>query len=84
MVNLIRVRRVGNQVYREGRRSPDFHVATIDMVQRGDFRWMAAVRSNKIISSPLLEAILRNRTVGNEMIQLVDALFQKLDDRQTT
>jgi hypothetical protein len=43
---------------------------------------MAALRSNKIVSIPLLEAISRNRIVDDEMIQIVDGLFQKVADRE--
>ena len=59
-----------------------YGLGAIDMVHRGEFGCMAALRSNKIVSIPLLEAISRNRTVDNEMIQIVDGLFQKVDDRQ--
>jgi hypothetical protein len=63
MVNLIRVRRVGNQVYREGRRAPDFHMTAVDIVHRRDFRWMAAVRSNKILSIPFTPSHLAQSRV---------------------
>jgi hypothetical protein len=59
MVNLIRVRRVGNQVYREGQRAPDFHMATVDIVHRLDFRCMGTVAPTKSSRSPSLEAISR-------------------------
>src|ERR1700691_2820231 len=56
-----------------------YGLGAIDMVHRGEFGRMAALRSNKIVSIPLLEAISRNRTVDAEMIQIVDGLFQKAD-----
>jgi 6-phosphofructokinase 1 len=59
-----------------------YGLGAIDMVHRGEFGCMAALRSNKIVSSPLLEAISRNRIVDDEMIQIVDGLFQKLADRE--
>jgi 6-phosphofructokinase 1 len=59
-----------------------YGLGAIDMVHRGEFGRMAALHSNKIVSIPLLEAISRNRTVDDEMIQIVDGLFQKADDRQ--
>jgi ATP-dependent phosphofructokinase / diphosphate-dependent phosphofructokinase len=59
-----------------------YGLGAIDMVHRGEFGRMAALRSNKIVSIPLLEAISRNRVVDDEMIQMVDGLFQKLSDRQ--
>ncbi len=43
---------------------------------------MAALRSNKIVSITLSEAISSNRVVDNEMIQIVDGLFEKASDKQ--
>jgi 6-phosphofructokinase 1 len=59
-----------------------YGLGAIDMVHRGEFGCMAALRSNKIVSIPLIEAISRNRVVDDEMIQIIDGLFQKADDRQ--
>jgi ATP-dependent phosphofructokinase / diphosphate-dependent phosphofructokinase len=60
-----------------------YGLGAIDMVHRGEFGCMAALRSNKIVSIPLLEAISKNRIVDNEMIQIVDGLFEKSIDKQT-
>lgn len=54
-----------------------YGLGAIDMVHRNEFGCMAALRSNKIVSIPLKEAISRNRTVDDEMIQIVDGLFEK-------
>jgi hypothetical protein len=51
------------------------------MVHRGEFGCMAALRANKIVSIPLVEAISRNRIVDDEMIQVVDGLLPKAEDR---
>jgi phosphofructokinase-like protein len=59
-----------------------YGLGAIDMVHRGEFGCMAALRANKIVSIPLIEAISRNRVVDDEMIKIVDGLFQKADDRQ--
>jgi len=59
-----------------------YGLGAIDMVHRGEFGCMAALRANKIVSIPLIEAISRNRIVDDEMIQIVDGLFQKLADRE--
>jgi phosphofructokinase-like protein len=59
-----------------------YGLGAIDMVHRGEFGCMAALRANKIVSIPLIEAISRNRTVDDEMIQIVDGLFQKVADRE--
>ena len=59
-----------------------YGLGAIDMVHRGEFGCMAALRSNKIVSIPLLEAISRNRTVDSEMIHMVDGLFPKVHDRE--
>ncbi|HTS37254.1 MAG TPA: 6-phosphofructokinase [Candidatus Solibacter sp.] len=55
-----------------------YGLGAIDMVHRGEFGCMAALRSNKIVSIPLKEAISKNRTVDNEMIQIVDGLFEEI------
>ena len=55
-----------------------YGLGAIDMVHRGEFGCMAALRSNKIVSIPLIEAISRNRVVDNEMIQIVDGLFEEI------
>jgi ATP-dependent phosphofructokinase / diphosphate-dependent phosphofructokinase len=58
-----------------------YGLGAIDMVHRGEFGCMAALRANKIVSIPLVEAISRNRTVDDEMIQIVDGLMPKAEDR---
>jgi ATP-dependent phosphofructokinase / diphosphate-dependent phosphofructokinase len=60
-----------------------YGLGAIDMVHRGDFGCMAALRANKIVSVRLVEAISRNRTVDDEMIQIVDGLLPKAEERQT-
>jgi ATP-dependent phosphofructokinase / diphosphate-dependent phosphofructokinase len=55
-----------------------YGLGAIDMVHRGEFGCMAALRSNKIVSIPLKEAISKNRVVDNEMIQIVDGLFEEI------
>ena len=47
----------------------------IDMVHRGEFGCMSALRSNKIVSIPLRDAIARNRTVDDEMIQVAEGIL---------
>jgi len=39
---------------------------------------MAALRNNKITSIPLKDAIARNRTVDDEMIEIADGLFEEI------
>jgi ATP-dependent phosphofructokinase / diphosphate-dependent phosphofructokinase len=58
-----------------------YGLGAIDMVHRGEFGCMAALRANKIVSIPLVEAISRNRTVDDEMVQIVDGLLPKAEDR---
>jgi ATP-dependent phosphofructokinase / diphosphate-dependent phosphofructokinase len=59
-----------------------YGLGAIDMVHRGEFGCMAALRANKIVSIPLVEAISRNRTVDDETIELVDGLLPKTEDKQ--
>jgi len=58
-----------------------YGLGAIDMAHRGQFGCMAALRSNKIVSIPLKEAIACNRTVDDEMIQIVDGLFEELGSK---
>jgi hypothetical protein len=53
------------------------------MAHRGEFGAMAALRANKIISIPLKEAIARNRTVGDDMIEVADGLLDIVADKAT-
>jgi 6-phosphofructokinase len=59
-----------------------YGLGAIDMVHRAEFGCMAALRSNKIISIPLKEAIARNRTVDDDMIQMVEGLFEPVTSRE--
>jgi phosphofructokinase-like protein len=56
-----------------------YGLGAIDMVHRGEFGRMAALRGNKIISIPLAEATAKNRTVDQEMM---DAAFGILEDTE--
>jgi ATP-dependent phosphofructokinase / diphosphate-dependent phosphofructokinase len=60
-----------------------YGLGAIDMVHRGEFGCMAALRSNKIVSITLSEAISKNRVVDSEMIQIVDGLFEKSVEKQS-
>ena len=55
-----------------------YGIGAIDMVHRGDFGKMAALRGNKIISVPLLEAISANRKVDQEMIDVAFGILDRL------
>ncbi|HEY4902155.1 MAG TPA: ATP-dependent 6-phosphofructokinase [Candidatus Sulfotelmatobacter sp.] len=55
-----------------------YGLGAIDMVHRGEFGRMAALRSNQITSITLKEAIARNRTVDDEMIETVAGLFEEV------
>src|SRR5205807_1933248 len=59
-----------------------YGLGAIDMVHRGEFGCMAALRSNKIVSIPLKEAISRNRVVDDEMIKMVDGLFERTSTKE--
>jgi len=56
-----------------------YGLGAIDMVHRGEFGKMAALRANKIISIPLAEATAKNRTVDQEMM---NAAFGILEDEE--
>jgi ATP-dependent phosphofructokinase / diphosphate-dependent phosphofructokinase len=53
-----------------------YGIGAIDMAHRGEFGRMAALRDNKITSITLKEAIARNRTVDQDMIDVSDGLLE--------
>ena len=55
-----------------------YGLGAIDMVHRGEFGCMAALRGNKIISVPLKDAIAKNRTVDQETIDVASGILDKL------
>jgi 6-phosphofructokinase 1 len=55
-----------------------YGIGAIDMVHRGEFGCMAALRGNKIVSVPLTEAIGSNRKVDPEMIEVANGILDKL------
>jgi len=56
-----------------------YGLGAIDMVHRGEFGRMAALRGNKIISIPLAEAIASNRKVDKEILDAAIGILDKLD-----
>jgi len=55
-----------------------YGIGAIDMVHRGDFGCMAALRANKIVSVPIADAISSNRKVDPEMIEVANGILDKL------
>src|SRR3989449_2695307 len=55
-----------------------YGLGAIDMIHRGEFGCMAALRGNKIVSIPLADAIANNRTVDQEMIDVAAGIMDKL------
>jgi phosphofructokinase-like protein len=60
-----------------------YGLGAIDMVHRGEFGQMAALRGNKIISVPLAEAIASNRSVDREILDVAIGILDKPDYRVT-
>src|SRR5256885_7697823 len=60
-----------------------YGLGAIDMVHRGEFGCMAALRANKIISISLKEAISQDRVVDDEMIHITDGLFEEIGVKET-
>src|SRR5215472_15060704 len=56
-----------------------YGLGAIDMVHRGEFGKMAALRGNRIVSVPLAEATGTNRKVDKEML---DAAYGILEDEE--
>ena len=55
-----------------------YGLGAVDMVHRGEFGKMAALRGNKIVSVPLADAIAKNRTVDQETIDVASGILDKL------
>lgn len=60
-----------------------YGLGAIDMVHRGEFGQMAALRGNKIISIPLAEAIASNRKVDKEILDAAFGILDKPEDKVT-
>jgi ATP-dependent phosphofructokinase / diphosphate-dependent phosphofructokinase len=61
-----------------------YGIGAIDMVHRGEFGQMAALRANKIVSVPIKDAIASNRKVDQEMIDVATGILDKLTaDKET-
>jgi 6-phosphofructokinase 1 len=56
-----------------------YGLGAIDMVHRGEFGKMAALRGNKIVSIPLAEAIAENRKVDKEILDASIGILATLD-----
>ena len=55
-----------------------YGLGAIDMVHRGEWGKMAALRGNKILSVPLADAIASNRKVDADMIEVANGILDKL------
>ena len=54
-----------------------YGVGAIDMVHRGEFGRLAALRGQEIVSVPLQEALQENRKVPPELLAMADSLQEK-------
>src|SRR5499425_3436095 len=61
-----------------------YGLGAIDMVHRGEFGKMAALRGNKIISVPLADAIASNRKVDAEMLDVAVGILDRLEKEKET
>ncbi|HTR23244.1 MAG TPA: 6-phosphofructokinase [Terriglobales bacterium] len=59
-----------------------YGLGAIDMVHRGEFGHMAALRGNKIISIPLAEAIASNRKLDQEILDATFGILDKLEEKE--
>jgi 6-phosphofructokinase 1 len=58
-----------------------YGIGAIDMVHKGEFGKMVALRGTEIVSVPLTEAINVNRTVDEKLIAVVEGLQEKPNHR---
>ncbi len=61
-----------------------YGLGAIEMAHRGEFGRMAALRGNKIISVPLADAIAKNRTVDQDMMDVANGILDKPSDKHTS
>ena len=61
-----------------------YGLGAIDMVHRGEFGCMAALRANKIVAVTLKEAISKNRVVDDEVIGIAEGLFEEVVVKQAS
>ena len=54
-----------------------YGLGAIDMVHRGDFGKMAALRGNKIVSVPLSDALAENRKADKEILDAMSGILEK-------
>ncbi|MFY9675124.1 MAG: 6-phosphofructokinase [Terriglobales bacterium] len=59
-----------------------YGLGAIDMVHRGEFGHMAALRGNKIVSIPLAEAIASNRKLDQEILDATFGILDKLEEKE--
>jgi 6-phosphofructokinase 1 len=59
-----------------------YGLAAIDMVHRQDYGCMAALRGNKLISIPLSEALSKNRTVDQDMIDVAAGILDRTPEQK--
>jgi ATP-dependent phosphofructokinase / diphosphate-dependent phosphofructokinase len=60
-----------------------YGLGAIDMVHRGEFGNMAALRGNKIVSIPLAEAIASNRKLDKEILDAASGILDKLIEKDS-
>jgi phosphofructokinase-like protein len=56
-----------------------YGLGAIDMVHRGEFGHMAALRGNKIVSVPISDAVSTNRKVDPEIMEVAAGILDKLE-----
>ncbi len=58
-----------------------YGIGAIDMVHKGEFGKMVALRGTEIVSVPLADAINVNRTVDEKLIAVAEGLQEKPNHR---
>ena len=53
-----------------------YGIGAIDMVHKGEFGCMVALRGNQIVSVPLQEAINRTKLVGDDLVEVAQGLME--------
>jgi ATP-dependent phosphofructokinase / diphosphate-dependent phosphofructokinase len=60
-----------------------YGIGAIDLVHKGKWGQMVALKGNHIGSVPLADALAKNRQVDDEMVNVAEGLLEKLDVKET-
>jgi 6-phosphofructokinase 1 len=73
-VNLGHTQRGGTPTAYDRMLASRYGVAAIDLVHKGQFGQLVVLKGTQITSIPIADAIAKNRTVGDDLLEMVTSL----------